>query len=117
MGQRLHAHPTHTSVVVAILAFIVLGGTALAAPPAGSDTRFRVGLPPHSYVSFQVGHHPPEHQDFGYFGPGWWHEVKDCGLYATHKGKRTDLRVGHHRITNPHPFSIWVKCPKHSAAR
>jgi hypothetical protein len=107
MRHWLRFHLTCASVVAAVL----LAGLALATPAAGSDSGFRVGLPPHSYVTFQVGPHPPEHQDYGYFGPGWWREVKDCGLHATHKGKPVHVRVGNHRITNPHPFFVWVDCP------
>jgi hypothetical protein len=115
MRQRLRSHLRHANVVAATC----LAGLALAAPAAGSGSAsgvpsassFRVGLPPHSYVTFQVGDHPPEHQDYGYFVRGWWPVVKDCGLYATHKGKRVQVRVGNHRITNPHPFSVWVQCP------
>jgi hypothetical protein len=107
MFQRLRSHLSLANVVAAMF----LAGLALATPAAGSDPSFRVGLPAHSYVTFQVGHHPPEHQDYGYFGPGWWREVKDCGLYATHEGKRVSVRISNHRITNQHPFFVWVKCP------
>jgi hypothetical protein len=39
-----------------------------------------------------------------------WREVKDCGLHATHKGEWVHVRIGNHRITNPHPFRVWVEC-------
>jgi hypothetical protein len=117
MRQWLHSHPPYAAAMVTILALIILGGMALATPAAGSDSSFRVGMPPHSYVTFQVGPHPPANEDYGYFERGIWREVKDCGLYATHKGERVHVRVGNHRITNPHPFAVWVQCRVLAAAQ
>ena len=101
--------PSHLSFAIAVAATF-LAGLALATGAAGSASSFRVGMLPNSYVTFQMSHHPPEHQDYGYFGRGLWRDVKDCGLHATHHGKWVHVRIGNHRITNPNPFRVWVRC-------
>jgi hypothetical protein len=112
MRQRFRPLLGFASVVAATL----VGCIMLAAPVAGADSGFKVRLLPHSYVTFQRGHHPPQHREHGYFGRGAWHKVKDCGLHGTHKGKRVHIIIGNHRITNPHSFGVSVKCQQHSAA-
>jgi hypothetical protein len=105
--------PRKWSTRFAAATFLVMA--ALAAPAtAGAKPRFAVGMLPNSYVTFQVGDHAPQHQRYGYFLRGTWREVKSCRLRATRRGDRVRVKLGNHRLTNPHPFRVWVRCRRGS---
>lgn len=98
-----------TSIWLAAATFLAMAG--LVAPATATDrSSFEVRMLPKSYVTFEVGHHPPRHERYGYFPRRAWHEVKHCRLRATHRGNWVRVELGNHRLTNPHPFRVQVRC-------
>jgi hypothetical protein len=109
-GEDMKIDRRRVAVIGVAVALCSLMATLVAPASARDDPSFEVRMLQKSYVTFQVGHHPPSHERYGYFPREAWHQVKSCRLRATHDGDWVRVELGNHRLTNPHPFRVRVRC-------